>query len=68
MNKGKIFLRIFLIMLFIASVALLTVALTDIYHNPKLEKYGFIIGLGVISVIGLLKQEFQGNKKHHSEK
>lgn len=68
MNKGKIILRIFLILLFLAFVALLIVALTDIYHDPKIEKYSFIIGLGVISVIGFLKQEFQGNKKDHSEK
>ncbi len=43
MNKGIIILRIFLILLFLAFVALLIVALTDIYHDPTLEKYGFTI-------------------------
>lgn len=68
MNKGKIALRTFLILLFIALVALLVVALTDVYHVPKIEKYVFIIGIGLLTVAGFLRKEFKGNNKGASEK
>ncbi len=68
MNKGKIVLRTFLILLFIALVALLIVAFTDVYHDAKIEKYGFMIGMGVIIVGGFLRQEFKGKDKGDADK
>ena len=68
MNKGKIILRTFLILLFLAFVALLIVAFTDVYHAPKIEKNGFMIGIGLLTVAGFLRQEFKGNDKGTSER
>lgn len=51
------------ILAWIANLVILAIALTDVVPNNPFEQYGFIIGMGLVTITGLMRNEYRREKK-----
>lgn len=50
------------ILAWIANLVILVIALTDVVPNNPFKQYGFIIGLGLVTITGLMRIEYRREK------
>ena len=51
------------ILAWIANLVILIIALTDVVPNNPFKQYGFVIGLGLVTITGLMRVEYRREKK-----
>lgn len=51
------------ILVWITNLVVLIIALTDVVPNNPFKQYGFVIGLGLVTITGLMRIEYRRKKK-----